>query len=962
MGVLGSAMVLVEPVGVVERVVEPLRDLVEQIDDRLEQILTTAPAGPGRRGDRLAGERPLRHRGPRPGRPAGVLTQQPLDRLVGLAAEVARGRARAGQPPGLAARAFAGGPHPPAAAAAARLPRDACRALDGSRRRSARPGALGHRTLQSRHRSAGYRRGSPRRRPGAANVARQRCVADARAHPGRPRRGSQRWVGECTLEGGFGTVDGRVRGHAPMLPSTGSGREAPGSAWRRDRRLRSRAPNTPQNGTGAWCVRMRTGCARGRGAQPSKRQASLTRASVTFHSRGAVLAAGVGPRWRARGRSAYSRPGGSVLSHEPEREVQESAAAVDRSPDLTVLAPQRPVPVRGTGPVAGPPRLNAATVLALQRSAGNAAVTRVVARPVDRPAPRELDAPVILRYQAGDTGHGGIEQDALTRAGLSSGEAQTVYVGNWLRDLSQLPHTTAVTTIIRILSLGEFNRDTSADELGTYVPSEHLDDPRGSLDPSDPKHVGTVEDPEVRRDPVKLKAALDKLSPTQRAAYEEEERHRGNITAAAKLTHLPDYIERGKFHAKEKLREAVGLKRTPEGMRAMGDGLHAVEDYYSHSNFTEACITMLRSDPAMAPLVARMAETQLGANPALLTPVDPKTGEIQIQSGTYSPGANDWVSRLELVQSECETGQLLKAFVIGWMRMMGITAEDLGRRVGAATGRGIGGAIGGVGGGIVGGVGGALGGAASGAAAGFRRGHGFFGTIAGTVGGFFSGGAEGAVEGAQAGATAGAQALGGVGAAAGGAVGGFVGWTIGEIIGAVGLATVVPLLAIPIAAIFAAAKTGLLEKIAELEVNASGGQARARGLPGPTHSELSKDAPGNRLFDASVALAKAADEEIGRAMIAAWTATASSTGGAAPSGAALPPTPAAPSGPAPSGGGTATLAPPAPAATATAADPALAAEQERVTALVDKYVCNPAQQDWWKPIILAEARRLSSGP
>ena len=686
------------------------------------------------------------------------------------------------------------------------------------------------------------------------------------------------------------------------------------------------------------------------------------------------------------------------MSDEHEQQhFQETARGPDPQAEMAVPQPLSAGPFTAGAGVTRPPGLSAATMLALQQTAGNAAVARIassrslggISAPGARPSveltavvdespvphrpeharvvatppslarvsvsvegrPRES---MVMRYQAGETGHGGVEEAALQRAGFSAGEASSVYVGNWLRDLSQLPKHPAVTLLIRILSLGEFNRDTSAEELGSYVPSEHLDDPRGSLDPSDPKSVGTVEDPEVRKDPEKLKAALAKLSPAQREAYQREEDQRAEITAAAKQSGLPEYIERGKFHAKEKFREAVGLKRTPDGMRAMGDGLHAIEDYYSHSNFTEACITMLKSEPAMKPLVARMAETQLGANPALLTPVDPVSGQIQIQSGTYSPGANDWVSRLELVQSEVETGQLTKAFVIGWMRMAGITGEDLGRRLGAEAGGGLGRGIGGVGGGVLGGVGGGLGGAASGAAAGFARGRGFFGTIGSTLGGLATGGAEGVVEGVQEGAQAGAEALGGAGETAGGAVAAYAGLSLGEIIGMVGLARVITLLAIPMAAIVAAAKSGLLEKIAQLEVEASAGQARARGLTGPTHSELSKDAPGNKLFNASAALAAAADEEIGRTMIAAWTATAASTDGAAASSA---PASAGSAAAAASGAPAATAAPPAPAA----ADPALAAEQEKVAALVDKYVCHPSQQDWWQPIIRAEAAKASGG-
>jgi hypothetical protein len=187
---------------------------------------------------------------------------------------------------------------------------------------------------------------------------------------------------------------------------------------------------------------------------------------------------------------------------------------------------------------------------------------------------------------------------------------------------------------------------------------------------------------------------------------------------------------------------------------------------------------------------------------------------------------------------------------------------------------------------------------------------------------------------------------------------------VAEVIAQVGLDVVLAVISVPFAAVTAAAKAGVLEKIAEMEVNASGGEARAKGLSGPTHSELSKDAPEHRLFDASTALAAAADEEIGTAMIDAWgTAeliTGSGDAAADGSSSTTPATAPAPA-PAPAGGGTATLAPPAPGAT-TAVDPAIAALQDGVKDLVDKYVCHPAAEEWWKPILLAEAARVGGGP
>ena len=646
----------------------------------------------------------------------------------------------------------------------------------------------------------------------------------------------------------------------------------------------------------------------------------------------------------------------------------EAVAAPQSAPAVETPVAQPAADLGGLSGFSATGSLNPAAVVALQRSAGNAAVTQLVARraagsgtvtPPGRDSvavitlldsPRPADSTMLMRYQAGSSGHGGIEERALSAAGFSGTEVKAIYAGNWLRDLSQLPKHPAVTMLIRILSMGEFGRDTSAEELGTYVPSEHMDNPEGG---------GTVEDPAVRADPARLATELAKLSPAQRAAYDREEAARGEILARSKASGLPEYIETGKFHAKEMLAQAVDLGRTGEGMRAMGNALHSIEDYYSHSNFTEAGIFMMRSDPAMAPLVARMAETHLGANPALLTPVDPATGQVVIQSGTYASGANDWVSRIELIQSEVENGELRTAFAVGWMRMAGITGEEIGRRLGEQAGGGVGSTIGAGVGGVGGGVSGAVSGAASGAAAGFARGRGFFGTIGSTLEGLATGAGSGAVGGAMAGAEEGAQVGGELGQGAGGWVGALAGREIGEIVGEIGLDVILGLIAVPFAAITAAAKAGILEKIAEIEVNASGGEARARGLSGPTHSELSKDAPEHRLFDASAALAAAADEEIGAKMIEAWTTVESVRAAAAPAAGSSASGPATPP-PSPSGGGTATAAPPAPATPAP--DPAIAAAQENVKDLVDKYVCHPSAQDWWKPILVREAARLGGGP
>jgi hypothetical protein len=576
----------------------------------------------------------------------------------------------------------------------------------------------------------------------------------------------------------------------------------------------------------------------------------------------------------------------ATLPETDERQSVSSSATIQEAP---------PQPDAAAGRVP-------ANLLALQQSAGNVAVARFVraqtARaqedaPEHEPIATEPESPVkirasaavVQRYQAGEEGHGGIEAAALGPggAGLSPDEARQVYSGNWLRDLSQL-NSPAMLPIIRILYAGEFGTvpDASAlgAELGQYVPSEHLDNPEGG---------DTVEDP--RATPARRQELYNQLSPDQQAAFDAEERHSSDILHASAHSQLPPYVERGKLHSKEKLKEAIVRGRNPEGFQLMGDALHAVEDYYSHSNFVEACILALeaRGDPSAVAYAARLKQTYLGGNRAMLVPHD-ASGRAQIQTGTYAGDANKQVSRLELIQTELSNGELTRSLIKGWVLVNQIEAQDLFARLGGGAGGSLGGALGlalgGAGGAVAGGVQGAVGGAASGAESGFAAGErlgggGILGGVlgaGGAVGGALLGGVSGlfggAAEGAAAGAREGAAAGSDLGRQGGAAVGGAAGLTVGTILGVASTALLVATLGpivVPIAiAAIAAAKAGLLERLATHETAVSGGEARSAGLSGPTHSELAKDDPEHPLFAISRAMAVAADTEIGQAMIAAW--------------------------------------------------------------------------------------------
>ncbi|MEO8394901.1 MAG: HET-C-related protein [Chloroflexota bacterium] len=568
-----------------------------------------------------------------------------------------------------------------------------------------------------------------------------------------------------------------------------------------------------------------------------------------------------------------------------------------------------------------PQREQQSTILRMQQTRGNAymlrqlqTLQRTPAKPTLSPARRGM----IQRYQAGEKGHGGIEERTFTSIGFSDEEASAIYFGNWLRDFSQLNSSghnntppDAFFDLISILGYGEFNRPVTREELGTYVPSEHLDNPdAGGLNiPKDKQDTLTVEDPAIqalanlpdtdpRKDP--FKEAFKRLSPQQQDAFWAEEGKREEITKNAKRSGLPEYIERGKLHTKTELERAITApadKMTRnERLSVMGGALHAVEDYFSHSNFVEVGLWTLYNEgnKDAEPYVKQMVERMNGTNPALIGGAGPD-GQPKILTGTYSPGANNLVSDLELLKVQLQTGEFAKAFVVGLIRMGTVTAAQIAEILGIEQGGTIGGSIGYVAGGIGGAVGGAVEGAQTGASQGFDEGasqgyqNGYQaagggipgealgqaeGVVEGAVGGvtgFFKGAAQGLFGGASRGSTAGARA----GAQFGGDVGGSMAKGLVDANGK--LVLTVAQIDMLIGGPLIKAKLGqylpIIEKMLEdasvSQTQKSAEQAAERGVTGPTHSQIAKDAPDHPLFGVSVKLAEFADREIGQAMKAA---------------------------------------------------------------------------------------------
>jgi hypothetical protein len=382
------------------------------------------------------------------------------------------------------------------------------------------------------------------------------------------------------------------------------------------------------------------------------------------------------------------------------------------------------------------------------------------------PVPARSGPPVVHRFLAGEEGHGGVEEEALKEVGFSEKEYEETYYGNWLRDFSQLLQKDSLEDpqmleIIRTLATGEFGRAPTDSDLGRYLPSEHVDRPEGGR---------SAEDPELSEAGRDLR--FYNLSAEQRAWVLEERTapFQMMIDERFKASGLPTYIERGKEHAKREIALAAAAGRNARGLQALGNGLHAVEDYFAHSNFVEVALAQLGSEGQVSPNDPRLQakDHYAGVDPAHIG--TDMLGRPQIVTGTAAPGANDKVGMWEALKTEVGNHQFLKTLFRSAIRRPWQAFKTIGKLVLGKLGSFGGGLVGGV----LGSVGGLFAGAGRGAAAGWRSGRHWWSKPFTAIAGLLSGAATGLVSGAKTGGT--------IGSEIGGAVGRFFGPVFGPLI------------------------------------------------------------------------------------------------------------------------------------------------------------------------------------
>ncbi|KAL2270036.1 hypothetical protein VTJ83DRAFT_2220 [Remersonia thermophila] len=197
--------------------------------------------------------------------------------------------------------------------------------------------------------------------------------------------------------------------------------------------------------------------------------------------------------------------------------------------------------------------------------------------------------------------HGDIE-DALLRIVMARAVGgkrfdklmvSRVYFGNWLRDYSQAIDVGTVKNVsaeaIRLLlsvlgfitfGYGSKEFEVTAERLGCYRPEDHIDNPKNYADNED----ATQYYPHLRG-PINEEVELAIDPETGMKNYIANE----NVGIMNSATHVRNLftkcIELGRSSARTGNKDDLY-----EALRLLGTGLHCLEDFFAHSNYTELAL------------------------------------------------------------------------------------------------------------------------------------------------------------------------------------------------------------------------------------------------------------------------------------------------------------------------------------------------------------------------------------
>ncbi len=261
--------------------------------------------------------------------------------------------------------------------------------------------------------------------------------------------------------------------------------------------------------------------------------------------------------------------------------------------------------------------------------------------------------------------------NAMSSAGFTDAEQQEAYFTNWCRDFSQAFTPTVAGAIgvngamslLQALSQMKFGRPVPPNLIGSYEARAHIDNPLGQINAdfvqgnADFDQTITGNQSRIHTRYGDIDAQVENYDPARR---DEQGRRVGPSGIAERFAlnneAMPQYMSDSRTYIHEQLDRALAAGRTSEGLHAVGNFSHTLEDLFAHSNWVEIAVASVidrevRIPPAPAEdqstaagRVARQLRERRAAQQPL---IETFAGEVRdsagavrpiLQTGTFSGG------------------------------------------------------------------------------------------------------------------------------------------------------------------------------------------------------------------------------------------------------------------------------------------------------------------------------------
>ena len=256
-------------------------------------------------------------------------------------------------------------------------------------------------------------------------------------------------------------------------------------------------------------------------------------------------------------------------------------------------------------------------------------------------------------------------------------QALSIYAGNWMRDFSQvyvpfvfenlkkmprimgdvlsppigpLGAESIIGSILRAIAIQDFDTQIpqkvmTDQNIGTYVPQEHMDNPAG-LTLDDDLLVRTMSSSGQKGHYVIASQSKPNFreNTLNAAAFDNSLQIENPLLYNVSPSGMNYFIFNTSEWIKQQFKKSKNSSDVDLARMFFGSGLHGVEDYFAHSNFIEIALNIILKNPKKYGLLSKFKKIKKFDNARIVDTLYDEGKKDHITTGTFASGLDTGVS------------------------------------------------------------------------------------------------------------------------------------------------------------------------------------------------------------------------------------------------------------------------------------------------------------------------------